>query len=330
MQEIEEIGLASCDDLQIDMLKGNYPIVFRQLASSWPVVKLSRDDEKAKYMLSKSVGPVVPTWVADKKEKGRFFYNQDMTGFNFERQQLPFNDVLAWLINNADDQDIASVYLGSASVDLLMPGYRIENDIPILKGAPLISLWMGNRSRVAAHFDATENLACVLAGKRTFTLFPPDQWENLYVGPIEFNPAGQPISLVDFKQPDHERFPRFKQALENGYQATLLPGDAIYIPSMWWHQVEALSSFNLLQNYWWREAPQEAANPSDALVHAMLAIKDLPLAQRIAWRDIFNTMVFEPSNTDYIPENAKGFLKKLDASQAKKMRQLLLQGLHIK
>lgn len=281
-------------------------------------------------MLSKSAGPVVPTWVADNKEKGRFFYNQDMTGFNFERQQLPFNDVLAWLINNADDQDIATVYLGSTSVDLLMPGYRKENDIPMLKGAPLISLWMGNRSRVAAHFDATDNLACVLAGKRTFTLFPPDQWENLYVGPIEFNSAGQPISLVDFKQPDHERFPRFKQALENGYQATLLPGDAIYIPSMWWHQVEALSSFNLLQNYWWREAPQEAANPSDALVHAMLAIKDLPLAQRVAWRDIFNTMVFEPSNTDHIPENAKGFLKKLDASQAEKMRKLLLQGLHIK
>lgn len=188
---------------------------------------------------------------------------------------------------------------------------------------------MGNRSRIAAHFDNTDNVACVVAGERTFTIFPPDQWENLYIGPLEFNPAGQPISLVDFKEPDFKRFPKFKTALENAYEANLKPGDAIYIPSMWWHHVEALAAFNLLQNYWWRNAPEVAGNPTDALVHAMLTIKDLTLEQRGAWRDIFERLIFEPINNEHIPEHAKGFLKTLDEEQAEKMRKLLLGGLDI-
>jgi hypothetical protein len=327
VQQLAEMTVRGSDLLSEQMLSQNKPIVFRQLVADWPIVKLNDDSAKANYLGAKSAARVVPTWVADKNEQGRFFYNQDMTGFNFEQQQLSFNDVLAWLMVNAGDEDIATVYLGSTSVDLLMPKYRQDNDIALLKDAPLVSLWMGNRSRVAAHFDATDNVACVLAGARTFTLFPPDQWNNLYVGPIEFNPAGQPISLVDFKQPDFARFPKFKDALAKGYEATLQPGDAIYIPSMWWHHVEALSSFNLLQNYWWRRAPEPAGNPTDALVHAMLSIKDLPAAQRNAWRDIFNQMVFAPTDQPHIPKNAKGFLQPLDQQQADKMRKLLKGGL---
>jgi hypothetical protein len=33
----------------------------------------------------------------------------------------------------------------------------------------------------------------------------------------------------------------------------LEPGDALHIPSMWYHHVEGLEPFNMLVNYWWRE-----------------------------------------------------------------------------
>ena len=37
------------------------------------------------------------------------------------------------------------------------------------------------------------------------------------------------------------------------------PGDAIYIPPLWWHHVESLGQFNVLVNYWYRTGPDTAA-----------------------------------------------------------------------
>ena len=51
--------------------------------------------------------------------------------------------------------------------------------------------------------------------------------------------AGQPISMVDLDDPDFERFPKFREALRHALVAELEPGDAIYIPALWWHGVQA-------------------------------------------------------------------------------------------
>nr|WP_136250529.1 cupin-like domain-containing protein [Ningiella ruwaisensis] len=327
LKSLKEISLSSINELSIEMLTQTEPFVMRGLVNDWPIVQCANNHEKAELLLKMSANKAVPAWVAPAQEKGRFFYDKDMKGFNFAQKNLFFNDVLNWLIDNQAETDKATLYLGSTSIDYILPSYREQHDIPCLNHAPLVSLWMGNRSRVAAHFDATDNVACVLAGERTFTLFAPDQWDNLYVGPIEFNPAGQAISLVDFDNPDFKRFPKFKHALENGYEVRLKPGDGIFIPSMWWHSVKAHGAFNLLQNYWWRQAPEEAANPTDALVHALLGIKALPKAQREAWKAIFDKLVFDAESAEHIPEHARGFLGDLDEKQARRMRQLLKRQL---
>ena len=66
---------------------------------------------------------------------------------------------------------------------------------------------IGNAVRVQTHFDLAQNLACVVAGRRRFTLFLPEQLPNLYIGPIDFTPAGPPVSMVDLEAPDHDRYP---------------------------------------------------------------------------------------------------------------------------
>ena len=118
-------------------------------------------------------------------------------------------------------------------------------------------IWIGNRSLVSTHFDLSDNIACVVAGRRRFTLFPPEQLPNLYVGPLDHTMAGQPASMVELNAPDFERFPRFREALAAAVTAELEPGDAIYIPTLWWHQIEALAPFNILVNYWWEDAPPD-------------------------------------------------------------------------
>ncbi len=158
--------------------------------------------------------------------------------------------------------------MGSTTIDTALPGFRVQNDMDFGTRNPLASIWIGNRTRIAAHHDLPDNLACVVAGHRRFTLFPPEQLANLYVGPLDFTPAGQAISLVDFAKPDYTRFPRFAQALQAARVAELGPGDALFIPSMWWHHIESLDAFNVLVNYWWRQSPAYMDSPMSALMLA--------------------------------------------------------------
>ena len=241
---------------------------------------------------------------------GRVFYNDDCSGFNFQVLGSSLNQLSSVLNKNIGNVDAPMIYVGSTMIDKWLPEFRAENDIVFDAYDPLVSIWMGNKSRIPAHYDFASNIACCVAGKRRFTLFPPEEIENLYVGPLDFTPAGQSISMVDFLNPDFEKFPKFRKALKSALVVELEPGDALMIPSMWWHHVEALEDFNILVNYWWRNSPAFMGSPQDVLEHAMISIRDLPNEQRKIWKDLFDHYVFSPENEnfDHIPENAKGIL----------------------
>jgi len=110
------------------------------------------------------------------------------------------------LLQHRHDATPPAIYVGSTTIDTCLPGFRERNDVDLGDRRALASIWIGNRTRVAAHYDVPDNVACVVAGRRRFTLFPPGELRNLYVGPLHLTPAGQPISLVDFAAPDLERF----------------------------------------------------------------------------------------------------------------------------
>ncbi len=63
-------------------------------------------------------------------------------------------------------------------------------------------IWIGNATHVAPHYDISDNAAVFALGRRRFTLFPPAQTPNLYVGPLDITIAGQPVSMVDIRDPD--------------------------------------------------------------------------------------------------------------------------------
>ena len=223
-----------------------------------------------------------------------------------------------------------SIYVGSTTIDTALPGFREHNDIDLGARNALASIWIGNQARIAAHHDLPDNLACVAVGHRRFTLFPPEQLANLYVGPLDLTPAGQAISLVDFATPDLARFPRFAQAAQAARVAELAPGDAIFIPSMWWHHVESLDSFNVLVNYWWRQSPAYMDAPIGALMMAIMTMRDLPPAQRAAWQNLFRHYVFEADakTIAHIPEHSRGSLGTLTGDVVRDIRARLIARLN--
>jgi hypothetical protein len=329
---IEEIAGVDPQSLSDELLTRTQPVVFRGLVSSWPVARAGRESAAATdaYLRRFYKDATVNAMLGAPDIGGRLFYSDDLTGFNFKTVRIRLDAVLEEIARQRDSQIPPAIYVGSTTVDTCLPGFRAENDLALGSRQPLVSIWLGNRTRIAAHHDLPDNIACVVAGRRRFTLFPPEQLENLYIGPLDFTPAGQAISLVDFAQPDLGKYPRFAAALRHAQVAELGPGDALFIPSMWWHHIESLDALNVLVNYWWRQSPAFMDSPMNALMLAILTVRDLPPEQRKAWQNLFRHYVFEADegSTAHIPPQARRVLGPLDATSARELRARLLQRLN--
>ncbi len=331
-EAIRELQLDDPAALGDSLLRSSEPLLLRGLVRHWPAVRAGRESAAAamRYLAGFYRGEPVVAWHGDADSNGRFFYNPEFNGFNFRVERQRLDQVLDQIGACADQHPAPAIYVGSTTVDTCLPGFRADNDLALGGRDPLASIWIGNRSRIAAHHDVPDNLACVVAGRRRFTLFPPEQIGNLYVGPLDFTPAGQAISLVDFSEPDLTRFPRFAEALKHARVAELEAGDALLLPSMWWHHVEALEPFNVLLNYWWRQSPAYMDTPMNALMLALMIVRDLPAVERQAWQQMFDHYVFDADEhtAAHIPAHARGVLATMDADATRSLRARLLKRLN--
>jgi len=191
-------------------------------------------------------------------EDGRFHYGPDGRSLNFVRGRASLSVFLAALREHEKFARPYALVVQGMLAETLLPNFKEAHPLPLASADSDPRLWIGNAAKVATHNDPTDNIAVVAAGRRRFTLFPPDAKPNLYMGPDDPTPAGTPVSMVHVSVPDFDRYPLFRQALERASTAELRPGDAIFIPANWYHHVEALEPFNLLVNYW--EPPSAAAS----------------------------------------------------------------------
>ncbi|KQW78762.1 cupin-like domain-containing protein [Brevundimonas sp. Root1279] len=331
-------GLASIDAAGLEprrfheeILPVARPVILRGLVRDWPVVKAGRasPDALVGYMTRFDRSVPVSAMMGAPGIGGRFHYNDDLSGFNFRRTSVRLAAGLDLLLEYAGQDRPPSLAIQSVPVRENLPGFEAENPLALLGGAVEPRVWIGNAVTVAAHHDPSENIACVVAGRRRFTLFPPEQLPNLYMGPFELTPAGPAVSMVDFEAPDHDRFPRFREAMAASVTADLEPGDALYIPYLWWHHVESLEPMNMLVNYWWAPPDHGRGRPLDALMHAILAVRDLPPPHRAAWKTLFDHYVFEADGpaAEHLPAGRRGVQGAFDNAMIRSIRAALARTL---
>jgi hypothetical protein len=310
VNRVSEVRNVTSERFANEIVPAYRPVILRGMVGEWPAVKASRQGPRAtaEYIRRFDGGRPAKVFAASPHIGGRFFYTDDHQGFNFKTAQVMLPLLLDALVAEAGNPDAPSLYAGSASAPDNYPGWAEANPFPFALPGATPRLWIGNASRASTHYDGSNNIAAVVAGSRRFALFPPEQTRNLYVGPLENTIAGQPTSMVDLENPDLARYPRFAQAMDSMLVAELEPGDALFIPAFWWHDVKASGPLNVLVNYWWGQAEM---SPFGALMHAVLAVRDLPSGERAAVRTWFDHYVFEDSASDvasHLPAQARGVL----------------------
>ena len=170
---IEEIDGLDPQSLSEELLTRTQPAVFRGLVSSWPVARAGRESAAATdaYLRRFYKDATVNAMLGAPEIGGRFFYSDDLTGFNFKSVRIKLDTVLDEITRQSNSEIPPAIYVGSTTVDTCLPGFRAENDLVLGNRQPLVSIWLGNRTRIAAHHDLPDNIACVVAGRRRFTLF---------------------------------------------------------------------------------------------------------------------------------------------------------------
>ncbi|CCW69476.1 unnamed protein product [Phytomonas sp. Hart1] len=101
---------------------------------------------------------------------------------------------------------------------------RMHQSCLRINAAPL-QLW--------THYDAMENVLVQIVGRKRVVFFPPSQYGNLYI-----NGSSSPVLNID--TPNLIQYPRFIDACKHALEVILEPGDLLYFPANWYHNITSL------------------------------------------------------------------------------------------
>lgn len=116
-----------------------------------------------------------------------------------------------------------------------------------------VNLWINYRGQFGrAHFDELENFNLQLTGRKRFVLAPPGR-DGYYLRPL-LKGFGHHSDFPDLLNVDLQRFPKFRERIGTLLESSIGPGEMLYIPIGWWHQVEPTGDLNTNMNFWLRDA----------------------------------------------------------------------------
>jgi hypothetical protein len=310
---------------QREVLEACRPVVIRGLIGDWPIVTAARESPRKlrEYLATLDVGERVEVFFGDPSIHGKYYYKPGLQGFNFERRAMPLMEAVDCILEALQHPGGRSVYVGSVPTGSCLPGFAAGNPTPFGATAAHPRIWLGTAANISSHYDTFDNLACVIAGRRRFTLYSPELIGRLYIGPLDNTMSGPPVSLAASAPAGTERqFPLFEEIRDQALSVELATGDALYLPKLWWHQVESTDPFNGLVNYWWDAFTAGPDAPYTSLLLAMITIAERPPAERQAWKAFFDHYVFRTNGHPlaHLPAEHHGILGPLKPDNYSKIR----------
>ncbi|XP_013388936.1 tRNA wybutosine-synthesizing protein 5 [Lingula anatina] len=228
-----------------------------------------------------SIGPCVKKWTPDYlssvpgSEKDVKIHvspshQMDFINKNFAYRTLPFSEFVKraarekheeyfftedekyYLRALGDDprKDVADIrkQFPALASDIFIPEYfepeKFFSSVFRISSAN-IQLW--------THYDVMDNFLIQVTGRKKVILFSPRDANYLYL-------QGDKSEVLDVDNPDSEKFPEFVKARR--YCCLLEPGDTLFIPAMWFHNVKSLD-FAISVNVFWKHLEEHLYDSKD-------------------------------------------------------------------
>jgi ribosomal protein L16 Arg81 hydroxylase len=124
----------------------------------------------------------------------------------------------------------------------------------IMRAAPLVSVnfwYAGGGHLTPLHYDRYDNFLNQIIGRKKVTLFAPSDKEYLY---STSDSRARTPATVNLFEPDYEQFPHFGRATP--IEFVMEPGDTLYLPADWSHQIESLDVAVSVNFFFKREESQ--------------------------------------------------------------------------
>lgn len=193
------------------------------------------------------------------------FIGTPESGFDKLRRKIQFRDFINHLTSNQSELADNFYYLQQQSIPRVFP--ELMEDIVFPEYFPQKNyveptIWIGGVANISPlHYDAMDNLFVQISGNKRFRLFDPQQTSSLY--PFPANSEIPHISQINIDNPDLGKFPNFTKA--KYYECVLAPGEILFIPVFWWHQVYSIPAYNgnlnISVNFWTKPPLKEFLTP---------------------------------------------------------------------
>ena len=225
----------SVDDFYTHYINVSKPTLFKNAASDWRALSKWKDP---KYLCERVGVEKVPISLGDCEET---------TSGNTKSRK----------INMSFNKFINSLHEGTC--DGYLKQYDLSQNRSLRKDVKpenlfnewsfgVCNLWIGSggSSKTGLHNDDENNVLCQITGQKHVLLISPSERSNLYVNNLY--DSGTECCDVSASSPNYDLHPLFKN-VSTIFSVTLNPGDVLFIPKYWYHQVRPHGSVSISVNY---------------------------------------------------------------------------------
>lgn len=252
-------------NFQREFISRNVPVVITNGVSDWNALSNWSTDYLRKRLDDFSVlVAITPSGRADSVQADRFLL-PDTKMMTFPAFVDKLNDSDGPVVYLQEQNDNMRKSMSILLDDISLQSFKWVESLLGVEEPDAINFWMGNERSVSSlHKDHYENFYCVITGTKRFVLYPPcDHWclypKDYIAAMYKFTHDDHIIQdcyprqvvswcSVDLDRPDFEKFPYFKHA--KALEVTLKPGEVLYLPSLWFHQVYQ-SDETIAVNFWY-------------------------------------------------------------------------------